>query len=92
MTPDEIAHLDEAEQLALFDDLWRLYVPLAMLEKAGPYRRTSRTKAVGMPMIESNPACLKSLTVTDVDNTDIRDLALSSGLPAPTWAVAHPGR
>ncbi|WP_420830339.1 replication initiation protein [Corynebacterium uropygiale] len=64
---------------------------MAAKEKTGPYRRTTRTKARRMPMIEANPACLRSLIVTDVDTSDVRDLATMCGLPAPTWTVMHPG-
>lgn len=83
--------LDEGEQLALFDETWRSNVPLAAWQKTGPYRRTTREKAKGMPMIEANPACLQSLIVTDIDTHDIRDLHTMIGMPTPTWAVAKAG-
>ncbi|MBZ8176195.1 hypothetical protein GSS88_00020 [Corynebacterium sp. 3HC-13] len=80
---------EQAEQLAFFESVWLPNAPLAAPAKTGPYRRTTRLKALGMPMIEANPTCLQSLVIADVDTTDIRGLAEDMGLPAPTFYVGR---
>lgn len=77
------------EKRAFIDSHWLPNVPLAASAKTGPYKRTTRAKALDMPLIEANPTCLRSLIVTDVDTSDVRDLACLVGLPAPSWSVIH---
>lgn len=79
---------ERAEQRAFFESVWLPNAPLAAMKKTGPYRRTTREKALFMPMIEANPACLQSLVIADVDTTDIRGFAEDMGLPSPTFYVA----
>ena len=73
-----------------FADAWLPKHPLCASEKAGPYRRLTRASALSYGYVEANPACIQSLIIADVDESDVRDLATILGFPAPSWTVMHP--
>lgn len=76
------------EQLALFGASYRPRRPLCGPAKTGPYRRRERAAALSeSPYIETNPTCIQSLIVTDVDAGDVAGLAQLVGLPPESWAV-----
>ena len=74
------------EQGALFslDEVYRPLRPLCSNEKDGSYRRRSRQDALEYAYIETNPLCVQSLVVADVDNGDWWDYD-RAGIPAPSW-------
>lgn len=73
-------------QDALFslDEVYRPQRPLCSNRKDGGYRRRSRDEALGYAYIETNPLCIQSLVVADVDHGDWWDYE-AAGVPAPTW-------
>lgn len=76
------------EQLALFGASYRPRKPLCGPSKTGPYRRRERSAALSSaPYIETNPACIQSLIITDVDAGDVAGLPQLVGLPPESWAV-----
>lgn len=76
------------DQLALFEASYRPRRPLCGPAKTGPYRRRERAAALSeSPYIETNPTCIQSLIVTDVDAGDVAGLAQIVGLPPESWAV-----
>lgn len=76
------------DQLALFEASYRPQKPLCGPSKTGPYKRRARAAALSSaPYIETNPACIQSLIVTDVDAGDVAGLAQLVGLPPESWAV-----
>lgn len=76
------------EQLALFGAAYRPRRPLCGPAKTGPYRRRERVVALSeSPYIETNPTCIQSLIITDVDAGDVFGLAQLVGLPPESWAV-----
>lgn len=76
------------EQLALFEASYRPRRPLCGPSKNGPYRRRERAAALSeSPYIETNPACIQSLIITDVDAGDVSGLPQLVGLPPASWAV-----
>ena len=76
------------EQLALFGASYRPQRPLCGPAKNGPYRRRERAAALSeSPYIETNPACIQSLIITDVDAGDVAGLPQLVGLPPESWAV-----
>lgn len=75
-------------QLALFGASYRPRRPLSGPAKSGPYRRRARAAALSeSAYIETNPACIQSLIVTDVDAGDVAGLPQLVGLPPESWAV-----
>ena len=74
------------EQGALFslDEVYRPLRPLCSNEKDGSYRRRSRQDALEYAYIETNPLCIQSLVVADVDDGDWWDYD-RAGIPAPSW-------
>lgn len=81
----------DSDTRAFFDRAWTPRVPLAAMGKTGPYKRTTRAKALRMPYVEANPTALCSLIVTDVDTSEVEELAFMSGLPDPSWTVRKHG-
>lgn len=76
------------DQLALFEASYRPQRPLCGPSKNGPYRRRERSAALSeSPYIETNPACIQSLIITDVDAGDVAGLPQLVGLPPESWAV-----
>lgn len=76
------------EQLALFGASYRPQRPLCGPSKSGPYRRRERVAALSeSPYIETNPACIQSLIITDVDAGDVSGLPQLVGLPPASWSV-----
>lgn len=76
------------EQLALFEASYRPQKPLCGPSKTGPYKRRARTAALSSaPYIETNPACIQSLIITDVDAGDVSGLPQLVGLPPASWSV-----
>lgn len=76
------------DQLALFEASYRPQKPLCGPSKTGPYKRRARAAALSSaPYIETNPACIQSLIITDVDAGDVAGLAQLVGLPPESWAV-----
>ena len=76
------------EQLALFGASYKPRKPLCGPSKTGPYRRRKRSAALSSaPYIETNPACIQSLIITDVDAGDVAGLPQLVGLPPESWAV-----
>ena len=76
------------EQLALFEASYRPRRPLCGPAKTGPYRRRERSAALSSaPYIETNPTCIQSLIITDVDAGDVAGLPQLVGLPPESWAV-----
>lgn len=76
------------EQLALFGASYRPQRPLCGPSKSGPYKRRERAAALSeSPYIETNPTCIQSLIITDVDAGDVAGLAQLVGLPPESWAV-----
>lgn len=76
------------DQLALFEASYRPQKPLCGPSKTGPYKRRERAAALSSaPYIETNPACIQSLIITDVDAGDVDGLPQLVGLPPESWAV-----
>ena len=76
------------EQLALFGASYRPQRPLCGPSKSGPYRRRERAAALSSaPYIETNPTCIQSLIITDVDAGDVSGLPQLVGLPPASWSV-----
>ena len=76
------------EQLALFGASYRPRKPLCGPSKSGPNKRRERASALSeSPYIETNPACIQSLIITDVDAGDVAGLPQLVGLPPESWAV-----
>ena len=77
---------DMQEQGALFslDEVYRPLRPLCSNEKDGSYRRRSRQDALEYAYIETNPLCIQSLVVADVDDGNWWDYD-RAGIPAPSW-------
>lgn len=76
------------EQLALFGASYRPQRPLCGPSKSGPYRRRERAAALSSaPYIETNPTCIQSLIITDVDAGDVSGLPQLVGLPPESWTV-----
>lgn len=78
------------DESTLFRETWRPQRPLCSHAKTGPYKRRSANDALRYEYIETNPACVQSLVIADVDTADVRDMHLLLPMPAPTWVVAHP--
>lgn len=76
------------EQLALFGASYRPQRPLCGPSKSGPYRRRERAAALSeSAYIETNPTCIQSLIITDVDAGDVSGLPQLVGLPPASWSV-----
>lgn len=76
------------EQLALFRASYKPRKPLCGPSKTGPYKRRKRSAALSSaPYIETNPTCIQSLIITDVDAGDVDGLPQLVGLPPESWAV-----
>lgn len=78
------------DRAALMERVWLPKAPLASDSKTGPYRRTTRDKALGMAYIEANPTVLQSLIVTDHDGGMADELPGLLGLPVPSWTALNP--
>lgn len=78
------------EHAALMDRVWLPHAPLASDAKSGPYRRTTRTRALTMGYIEANPTVLQSLVITDHDGGQADELPGLLGLPEPSWTALNP--
>lgn len=75
---------------AFMDAHWLPRAPLASDQKTGPYRRTTRTKALQKAYIDANPTVLQSLIVTDHDGGMADELPGLLGLPVPSWTTLNP--
>lgn len=78
------------DHAALMDRVWLPNAPLASNSKTGPYRRTTRAKALKKAYIEANPTVLQSLIITDHDGGMADELPGLLGLPAPSWTALNP--
>lgn len=76
-------------QGALFDldEVYRPQRPLCSNQKDGGYKRRSRSDALDYAYIETNPLCVQSLIVADVDHGDFWAFE-KYDLPAPTWRAS----
>lgn len=72
-----------------FDTVYRPERPLCASAKEGPYHRRERSVALGYPYIETNPSCLQSLIVADVDIPDTFWEYETRNLPTPSWRVKN---
>ena len=77
------------EQIALFElnEVYKPQRPLCSNEKTGSYKRRARDKALDFAYIETNPLCIQSLIVADVDDGDFWAYE-KHDLPAPSWRTS----
>lgn len=76
-------------QEALFDldEVYKPRRPLCSNRKNGSYKRRSRADALDYAYIETNPLCVQSLIVADVDHGDYWAFE-KYDLPAPSWRAS----
>lgn len=77
-------------ETAFMNAHWLPRAPLASTRKTGPYRRTTRAKALTKAYIEANPTVLQSLLITDHDGGMADELPGLLGLPKPSWIALNP--
>lgn len=78
------------DKKAFLEAHWYPRAPLAADRKTGPFRRTTRAKALTHAYIEANPLVLQSLVVTDHDGGCADEIPGLLGLPTPSWTVLNP--
>lgn len=71
-----------------FPEAWLPRYPRAG-PRTGPHQRMSRTRALELPYIETNPTALRSLVVLDRDQPDADQVADLLGLPQPSWVAMN---
>lgn len=74
----------------LFPESWLPRKPLASGQKTGPYQHMSRSRALELPYLESNPLVMRSLIITDRDASDADHAAELAGLPEPSYVALNP--
>lgn len=83
---DSMSHVCQ-ETLFDLEEIYKPQRPLCSNQKDGSYKRRSRSDALDYAYIETNPLCVQSLIVADVDHGDYWAFE-KYDLPAPTWRAS----